>query len=152
MGTRYAELSLFRDKKALRETKIVGMLQYISTSVWKSLFNRNADSLEKAQKETQCLFYTRFLSLFKQRIDMIYDKEPLEAKFISVPKNLSSLQCPYFTAGIVKGILTAADFVRCNCGSVALVVDLIETVSVVLTVYWVFRLFWLLTWCFSCSD
>ena len=42
---------------------------------------------------------------------MIYDKEPLESKFISIPKNLSGLHCTYFTAGIVKGILTTAEFV-----------------------------------------
>ena len=54
---------------------------------------------------------------------MIYEKEPLETKFISPPRDMN-VQCAYFSAGIIKGALNAADFVSThfnisiliNCG------------------------------------
>jgi len=41
---------------------------------------------------------------------MIYEQSPLITKFISVPKELDSLKCEYFNAGIIKGILDSAEF------------------------------------------
>lgn len=107
IGSRYLELGMFRDKKT-REIKLVQLLQWISTTVWKSLFNKQADSLEKSQqKETQCM---NLIGLIFAK-DLIYDKEPMETKFISVPKGVN-LHVAYFTAGILKGILCAAEFVQ----------------------------------------
>ena len=97
IGFRFNEVCLLRDKNPHRETRIVPMLQYISNTVWKMLYNKKADSLEKAQDVDN-----RY---------MIYEAEPLESRFISVPKNLSGLHCSYFTAGVIKGILTASEFV-----------------------------------------
>ncbi len=94
MGYRYLELNVYRDKKTQRETKVEQLLHFINGTIWKSLFGKNADSLERGKEEGQYL---------------IYDKDPLEAKFISLPKELD-FQATYFTAGIVKGILTAAEF------------------------------------------
>lgn len=44
---------------------------------------------------------------------MIYEKEPLETKYISPPRDMN-VQCAYFSAGIIKGALNAADFVSTN--------------------------------------
>lgn len=61
IGSRYLELGMFRDKKN-REIKLVAFLQWISTTVWKTLFNKQADSLEKSQqKETQCTMNKFFI-------------------------------------------------------------------------------------------
>jgi trafficking protein particle complex subunit 5 len=42
---------------------------------------------------------------------MISDNDPLISKYISVPKELSELNCNYFLAGIVEAILDGAQFV-----------------------------------------
>lgn len=43
---------------------------------------------------------------------MIGDPDPLVNKFISTPRELSHLNCASFMAGIVRGALEAAEFVR----------------------------------------
>lgn len=43
---------------------------------------------------------------------MIIDQLPLTNKFISVPKEMSALNCAAFIAGVVKGVLDATNFVR----------------------------------------
>jgi hypothetical protein len=96
VGYRFNELCIVRDKTPHRENRIVPMLQFISNTVWKSLYNKKADSLEQSQDVSN-----RY---------MIYEAEPIESKFISIPKSLSGLHCSYFTAGIIKGILTASEF------------------------------------------
>lgn len=42
---------------------------------------------------------------------MIYEKEPLVSKFVSLPKGYTGFKCSYINAGIIKGILYAAEFV-----------------------------------------
>ena len=39
-----------REKQSRRETRIVNMLHFIQTSIFKSLFGRQADSLEKSRE------------------------------------------------------------------------------------------------------
>jgi hypothetical protein len=41
---------------------------------------------------------------------MISDNDPVLTKFISVPKEFSSLNCGAFMAGVVEGILDGAQF------------------------------------------
>lgn len=42
---------------------------------------------------------------------MIIDQSPVTNKFISVPKEMGSLNCAAFIAGVVKGVLDATNFV-----------------------------------------
>lgn len=42
---------------------------------------------------------------------MISDNEPILSKYISVPKELSQLNCNAFVAGIVEAILDGCQFV-----------------------------------------
>lgn len=37
-----------KEKAGRRETRILGMLYYVNTTVWKYLFGKPADSLEKS--------------------------------------------------------------------------------------------------------
>jgi trafficking protein particle complex subunit 5 len=45
---------------------------------------------------------------------MIQDNDPVVGQFISVPRELSSLSCAAFTAGVVDAILERAQFVRAH--------------------------------------
>jgi hypothetical protein len=48
VGLRVLELLAYRSREYKRETKLMNLLQYISTQVWKSLFGKAADSLERS--------------------------------------------------------------------------------------------------------
>lgn len=52
---RVLELICFRDKNLKRETKVLGILTYLAYTVWKVLFGKQADSLEKStEQEDEC--------------------------------------------------------------------------------------------------
>ncbi|RHZ56090.1 hypothetical protein Glove_406g58 [Diversispora epigaea] len=96
VGTRLLELIVWRDKNSKRETRVLGILYFIHTTVWKTLFGKQADSLEKS-KEHEDEY-------------MISDNDPVISRYISVPKELSQLNCNAFLAGIVEAILDGAQF------------------------------------------
>jgi trafficking protein particle complex subunit 5 len=48
VGLRVLELLAVRAKEYRRETKLMNLLQFISTTVWKCLFGKQADSLERS--------------------------------------------------------------------------------------------------------
>jgi hypothetical protein len=48
VGLRVLELLAVRSKEYRRETKLMNLLQFISTTVWKNLFGKPADSLERS--------------------------------------------------------------------------------------------------------
>ena len=98
LGARFLELAAFREKPGRRETSVVAMLQFISGAAWQSLFGKHADALEKST-ETANQY-------------MIREDEPLTNAFISMPKEYSRVNVAAFTAGIIKGMLDAASFVR----------------------------------------
>jgi hypothetical protein len=55
VGLRFAEMVGIREKAIRRETRLVNMLQYIQMTVWKYLFNKVADSLERStENEDEC--------------------------------------------------------------------------------------------------
>lgn len=43
--------------------------------------------------------------------DMISDNDPIVSKFISIPKDVSQLNCGAFMAGIVEAIMDGCQFV-----------------------------------------
>ena len=45
---------------------------------------------------------------------MITENELLMNKYISIPKDLTGLNCSAFLGGLVEGILDAAEFVSCT--------------------------------------
>ncbi|CDK24966.1 unnamed protein product [Kuraishia capsulata CBS 1993] len=109
IGIKYLELTSLRENFASgnisssskshatkREVRILEILQFINSSVWKGLFGKMADKLEKSQ------------DLANQY--MITDNLPLISKYISVPKEFQHLNCAAFVAGIVEGILDSAYF------------------------------------------
>ena len=96
IGQKFAEVVAVREKTSRRETRIVNMLQYISNVVWKHLFNKAADNLEK--------------SLENDDEYMIHEHTPITNTFVSVPADMGQLNCAAFLAGMIAGILYNARF------------------------------------------
>ncbi|KAG0309181.1 TRAPP subunit trs31 [Dissophora globulifera] len=96
VGIRALDLLVWRDKNSKRETRVLGMLYFIHTTVWKTMFGKQADSLEKSTENEDEY--------------MISDNDPIVSKFISVPKDVSQLNCGAFMAGIVEAIMDGCQF------------------------------------------
>lgn len=91
IGIRMLEHITWKEKITKRETKFVNLLFYITTNIWKALFGRQA-TLEK----------------YSDSQYIISEPEMLVSKFISAPK--AHPNSASFVAGIVEGILDAAEF------------------------------------------
>jgi hypothetical protein len=90
-----------------REIRLMNILQFVSTQVWKALFGKNADSLER--------------SIDNADEFMIVDYEPITSTFVSVPADFGQLSVDSYMSGIVAGVLTGAGFsARVTAHSVAL--------------------------------
>jgi hypothetical protein len=100
IGLKLLDLLLFREppRSQLRPLNIIALLQFIHTTLWKHLFNRPADALEKSAEADKPDEY------------MIHDNEPLINQYISVPKEMNQLNCAAFVAGIVEGVCDGAGF------------------------------------------
>ncbi|KAF9089561.1 TRAPP subunit trs31 [Mortierella sp. GBA35] len=96
VGIRALDLLVWRDKNSKRETRVLGMLYFIHTTVWKTMFGKQADSLEKSTENEDEY--------------MISDNDPMVSKFISIPKDVSQLNCGAFMAGIVEAIMDGCQF------------------------------------------
>lgn len=86
-----------RDKNGKREIKLLNILLFVKSTLWKSLFGREADKLEHANDD--------------ERTYYIIEKESLVNKYVSVPKDKGSLNCASFVAGIVEAVLCDSGFV-----------------------------------------
>lgn len=98
VGHKITDLLVIREKNGKREIKLLNILMFIKSTLWKSLFGREADKVEHANDD--------------ERIYYIIEKEALVNKFISVPKDKGSLNCASFIAGIIEAVL-------CDCGFVS---------------------------------
>ncbi|KAL8145302.1 hypothetical protein AgCh_003480 [Apium graveolens] len=88
VGARVLELLCHREKGNRRETRLLGILSFVHSTVWKVLFGKVADSLEKGTEHEDEY--------------MISEKELLVNRFISVPKDMGTFNCGAFVAGIVR--------------------------------------------------
>ncbi|ELR24920.1 component of TRAPP complex, putative [Acanthamoeba castellanii str. Neff] len=95
VGLRMLELQSFREKKVKRELEIVGILGFISVNVWKALFGERADSLERS---------TEHEDEYMIRIS----GDVLVNKYVSLRDG--GLNTAAFVAGVVNGVLDAAEF------------------------------------------
>ncbi|KAF8320543.1 TRAPP complex subunit trs31 [Cantharellus anzutake] len=99
IGLRVAELLAWRNdptKNPKREIKLVQALMFIHTQVWKAVFGKPADALERG--------------LEKDDEYMIVDNDPIITRYISIPKDMSQLSCSALTAGIVEAVLDGLGF------------------------------------------
>lgn len=96
VGLRMLELLCHREKGNKREVRLLGILSFVHSTLWKSLFGKVADSLEKGTENEDEY--------------MISEKELLVNRFISVPKDMGAFNCGAYVAGIVKGVLDGSGF------------------------------------------
>ncbi|MCJ1232429.1 TRAPP subunit trs31 [Varicellaria rhodocarpa] len=92
IGLRLLSLLLYREppKSAVRPHRILPLLQFITTTVWRHLFSKPADALERSSTNEDEY--------------MISDNDPLVNQFISVPKEMNQLNCAAYVAGIIEGV------------------------------------------------
>jgi hypothetical protein len=99
IGLRLLDLLLSRTANPLasiRPTRILPLLQFIAQQLYRYLFGRPADALEKSGTDPGQY--------------MLFDNEPMVNQYISLPKELSSLNCAAFVAGIIEGVCDGAGF------------------------------------------
>ena len=99
VGIRLLDLLLYRQamtRTATRPNRILDLLQFIHTTLWRALFSRSADALEQ--------------STTKKNEYMIIDNEPVVNTYISIPREMSQLNCAAYVAGIIEGLCDAAGF------------------------------------------
>ncbi|XP_042863049.1 trafficking protein particle complex subunit 5-like [Penaeus japonicus] len=96
VGVRMVELLFVRDRNYKRETKLLNILLFVKGTLWKSLFGKEADKLDRATDD--------------ERIYYLIEKEPLVNRFISVPRDKSSINCAAFIAGIIEAVLNSTGF------------------------------------------
>ncbi|OLY84864.1 Transport protein particle subunit trs31 [Smittium mucronatum] len=87
---------MMREKVIKREIRVLNVLLFINTVVWKYLFGKPADSLEKSTENKDEY--------------MLTDNDPLVSRFISVPKDMASFSPCSFVAGVVEAIMDS-----CQC-------------------------------------
>ncbi|PWY65847.1 transport protein particle complex subunit [Aspergillus eucalypticola CBS 122712] len=81
-----------------RPLRILPLLHLIHGPLWRLLFNRPADALEHSVSPETPNEY------------MITDNDPLVNTYISVPKEMSMLNCAAFVAGIIEGVCDGCGF------------------------------------------
>jgi len=96
VGIKVIDLIVLREKNYKREIKLLNMLLFIRSTVWKTLFGIEADKLEHSTDDNRQYY--------------ILEKEPVVNRFISVPKDKGNLNCAAFNAGIVEGVLETSGF------------------------------------------
>ncbi|TKA23548.1 hypothetical protein B0A50_07126 [Salinomyces thailandicus] len=97
IGIKMLDLLLYRQSgKAVRPIRLLELLQFIHGALWRGLFGRAADALEQ--------------STSKKNEYMIVDNEPVVNTYISIPREMSQLNCAAFVAGIIEGVCDAAAF------------------------------------------
>ncbi|KAJ6144863.1 hypothetical protein N7470_008758 [Penicillium chermesinum] len=81
-----------------RPLRILSLLHLIHGPLWRLLFQRAADALEHSVSAETPNEY------------MITDNDPLVNTYISVPREMSMLNCAAFVAGIIEGVCDGCGF------------------------------------------
>ncbi|KAK8032449.1 hypothetical protein PG990_002183 [Apiospora arundinis] len=100
IGLKLLDLLLHREpaRTQTRPLTIITLLHLIKQQLWTHLFGRAADGLEKSSDPSRPDEY------------MIIDNEPLVNRYISVPRDMSQLNCAAFVAGIIEGVCDGSAF------------------------------------------
>lgn len=99
IGIRLLDLLLTRSANPLasiRPTRILPLLQFIAQTLYRHLFGRPADALERSGDDPSQY--------------MLFDNEPMVNTYISLPREMSNLNCAAFVAGIIEGVCDGAGF------------------------------------------
>jgi len=100
VGSRMLELMIWRteasSKAPKRETRFLPALMWIHTVLWRQLFGKPADAIERSVENDDEY--------------MVIDNDPPITRQISIPKEMSQLSCSAFTAGVVEAVLDGLCF------------------------------------------
>eukprot|EP00188_Purpureofilum_apyrenoidigerum_P000383 Plantae.Rhodophyta-Purpureofilum_apyrenoidigerum.ctg11642.p1 GENE.Plantae.Rhodophyta-Purpureofilum_apyrenoidigerum.ctg11642~~Plantae.Rhodophyta-Purpureofilum_apyrenoidigerum.ctg11642.p1 ORF type:complete len:206 (+),score=26.41 Plantae.Rhodophyta-Purpureofilum_apyrenoidigerum.ctg11642:108-725(+) len=96
IGRRSLELVAIREKTWKRETRVVHILTFVMSRLWRFLFGKEGDSLKKVSG-SEVAYY-------------IEERDPLVNNFVSIPKDYGSMNCAAFVAGIISGVLHSSGF------------------------------------------
>ncbi|KAH7546199.1 hypothetical protein FEM48_Zijuj01G0175300 [Ziziphus jujuba var. spinosa] len=120
VGARVLELLCHRDKGNRRETRLLGILSFVHSTVWKVLFGKLLPPftfcyLDFGNFSRDCLQVLEVADSLEKGTEhedeyMISEKELLVNRFISIPKDMGTFNCGAFVAGIVRGVLDGAGF------------------------------------------
>lgn len=95
VGYKALDLVLYRERHNRREVKLLSILTFVATCVWKTLFGHSVELLKAQDSELEY---------------MLNDKNLLLNRYISAPRDMSHVNCGAFAAGIIEGILCSAEF------------------------------------------
>ena len=99
-------------KTPKREIRFLPALMSVHTQVWRAVFGRPADAIEKSvENQDECRSLPALSLPSDTPTDMIIDNDPLLERHISVPRDFSTLSCSSFAAGIVEAVLDGLGFV-----------------------------------------
>jgi hypothetical protein len=98
IGPRFLELVVFREMSCRKETSMENILRFIYNNVWLNLFGKKPDDLQVSNEE--------------DGVYMIFEQEPsLCNMYVSFPRGSSeAFNSAAFVAGIIEGMLNAAEF------------------------------------------
>ncbi|KAG8999951.1 TRAPP subunit trs31 [Tulasnella sp. JGI-2019a] len=100
VGQRTLELMVWRtesgSKMPKRETRFLPALMWIHTVLWRQLFGKPADAIERSVEHADEY--------------MIMDNDPPITRYVSIPKDMNQLSCSAFSAGIVEAVLDGLCF------------------------------------------
>ncbi|KAJ3713504.1 NO signaling/Golgi transport ligand-binding domain-containing protein [Lentinula raphanica] len=100
VGSRVLEITAYRaefsSKAPKREIRLLPALMAIHTQVWRAVYGKPADAIEKSVENVDEY--------------MIIDNDPLIERHISVPRDFAGLSCSSFSAGIVEAVLDGLGF------------------------------------------
>ena len=123
VGLRLLETLCHRERSGKRDTRLLDVLKFVHTTLWKYLFGRQARDLEQSNAvrrplpDPLCMTCpdrasSKMLPGAPQVDDeyMISDCDLFVTKYVSVPKDLGTFTPAAFVAGVVKGVLDGAGF------------------------------------------
>uniref|UniRef100_T1K5T1 Trafficking protein particle complex subunit 5 n=1 Tax=Tetranychus urticae TaxID=32264 RepID=T1K5T1_TETUR len=85
---RLVDLTFIREKNYKRKTKLIKILIFIKTNLWKTLFVKDADKLEHSNDDPTTYY--------------IIESDPIVNRYISYNRDKGSLNCASFIGGIIE--------------------------------------------------
>uniref|UniRef100_A0AC35TRZ0 Trafficking protein particle complex subunit 5 n=1 Tax=Rhabditophanes sp. KR3021 TaxID=114890 RepID=A0AC35TRZ0_9BILA len=96
VGRKCHDSIYLKEKGQKRDNKFHSVLLYIKGPMWKSLWGKEVDKVERSNEEPCKYFF--------------FEKEPIINTYISQLKDKTDVNCAVFNAGIIEAVLTEMNF------------------------------------------
>ncbi|KAL8444728.1 hypothetical protein Emag_005357 [Eimeria magna] len=112
VGYKALDLIIYRERHNRREIRLLSILTFVATCVWKTLFGHSVELLKAQDSELESAppAAAAAAATAATAYNMLNDKNLLLNRFISVPRDMQRVNCGAFAAGIIEGILCSAEF------------------------------------------